>query len=528
MTDNALNTAFQQALRELDESRAIERMHARDGALWSDDPAVMRKVVHRLGWLTCVPQMTEELRRLVDTARIAERQGYEQALVVGMGGSSLWPEVVGRHLAGRRGLAVRVADSVHPRAIQEALQWSEQRKTLFVIATKSGGTIETISLYRVLRARFDNGAHFIAITDPGSGLEVLARDEGFRAVFLNPSDIGGRFSAGSLFGLVPAALSGVVIKDALARIDDMIQACRQTPARDNPGAELAAWMVAGQRIGRWHLRLAFGKDVRSFAAWVEQLIAESTGKLGHGILPVPGSFNAERADATEALAHSIVVTLSTFDAPDDLFAAQAEQQGVPTRSFVMPEAADLWAEIIRWEVATALAGKLLGINPFDEPDVSSAKAATAGILDGSRAPATPDRSREARKLADLKGMLKEELATLEADDYLAVLLYIAPVGPDRQRALGLREALQDRAAGAITVQFGPRYLHSTGQLHKGGPAKGRFVVVHDLDDIEEGGADDVAIPGGELTARKLLRAQMLGDIAVLKERGKPVELIALT
>ena len=523
MATDVMTDAVQAALRQLDETRAIDRLHGRDGSLWSDDNETAATIVKRLGWLTCVPTMSEQLGRLINFVRRAERRGYDRALIVGMGGSSLWPEVVGRHLAGHRGMALRVADSVHPRAIRESIAWCKEGKALFVIATKSGTTVETLSLYRVLRREFDDGSRFVAVTDPHSELARLAQEELFVETFLNPPDIGGRFSAASFFGLVPAALAGVVIKDALARIEDMLEACKAKPAQDNPGAELAAFLAAGHQQGHWHLRLAFGRDVRGFAAWVEQLVAESTGKHGTGLLPVPGAFKLADDARAGPLKHSIVASLCTFAQPGEKFARTCEEQGASVMSLVMPEAADLWAEVVRWEVGTALCGKLLGINPFDEPDVSAAKAATNAILDGSLTPVPADSERRARKLADISGMLKHDLSALAADDYLAVLLYIAPIGADRQRAASLREALQQRTNAAVTVQFGPRYLHSTGQLHKGGPDKGHFVVVHDLDGVDE----DVDIPHSELTALRLIRAQMQGDVAVLKERNKPVQMIVV-
>ncbi len=510
-----------QCLEELDEARAIDRMWGRDGKMWVDNEGDAAKIRNRLGWLFCVPTMHAAIERLVNLSRTAERRGFDRALIVGMGGSSLWPEVVGRHLGGHRGLKLRVLDCTHPEAIADAIAWASAGSSMFIIATKSGGTVETLSLYRILRDRFDDGSKFIAITDPGSKLTAIARREKFTEVFENPSDIGGRFSAGSFFGLVPAVLAGVVIKDAIARLDDALAECRLTPAADNPGAQLAAFLATGHRLGRSHLRLSFGKDVRGFAAWVEQLIAESTGKLGTGILPVPGRYSLAGDKAHASLKHSLIGSLATFDNPDDEFGMEAEDCGAPVTIQVMPEAADLWAEIVRWEVATALCGKLLGINPFDEPDVSAAKAATNAILAGEIEPAAADSEGKLRKLADLTRALADDLEALAADDYLAVLLYVAPAGSNRQRAASLREALQQRTRGAVTVQFGPRYLHSTGQLHKGGPAKGHFIVVEDLHRVGKDVAD-IAIAGSDFTTGELVRAQMQGDITVLKERGKPV------
>ena len=513
-------------LATLGRTKAIQRLWQRDGTLFSDDPAVQKSVRDRLGWLFAVQAMRDEVERLAVLARVVERHGYDRVLVIGMGGSSLWPEVIGRHLRGRRGLPIRVADSTHPEAVADVLEWCKAGKALVVVATKSGGTVETISVYRTLRPLHDDGQHYVAITDPGSSLERLAKAEGFRDIFLNPADIGGRFSAGSLFGLVPAVLAGVVLVDALLRTEDMLEACRDEDPRLNPGAQLGAFLAAAQQTGRWQLRLALGRDVRGFGGWVEQLIAESTGKRGTGLLPLLGGVDGEGEDLAHALRHSVVVGLTTFANPDEDFLTRATSAGVPVQHQVMPETADLWTEVVRWEVATAVCGVLLGINPFDEPDVTSAKQATNALLDGSGQPVAADKRIEVQALSEIPGILAEDLAGLAADDYLGVLCYLAPTPQTLQRLESLRQTLQARSAAAVTVQVGPRYLHSTGQYHKGGMPRGRFVVVHDFARLGSQ-VPDVAIPGAKFGFAELVRAQCEGDIAVLHARGKPVTVVAV-
>ncbi len=517
--------AVDAALDQLTALDAINRLWRRDGSLFSDDLEVQRKVRDRLGWLFSPPAMRESIERLTVLARTVERQGYQQVVVVGMGGSSLWPEVIGRHLAGRRGLPIRVADSTHPAAVADLLESARRTRTLFLIATKSGGTIETVSLYRALRSHFPDGRDYVAITDPGSSLEELARIEGFRDVFLGLADVGGRFSALSPFGLVPAVLAGVVVHDALERAMETAADCREPDPRLNPAARLAAVLAAGARTGRWQMRLVLGRDVRAFGGWIEQLIAESTGKAGQGILPVLGALGQGGTNLGAALRHAIVVGLSSFDHPDDDFAADCDDANVPGLRFVMPEVADLWTEVFRWEAATALVGVLSGINPFDEPDVSAAKAATAALLTGARQPATPDRELRVRRLVDIDTAIGDSIASLPADDYLAVLAFVAPDQGNLQRLETLRERLQARTAAAVVVAIGPRYLHSTGQLHKGGPPRGHFIVAHDLDRVARGELDDVPIPGADHGFATLIRAQAEGDVAVLAERGLPVTLV---
>ncbi len=522
----SIDTRIAEHLATLDRKHAIARLLQRDGNLFSDNVDVAKSVRNRLGWLFYVQAMKDEVERLVILARVVERQGYKQVLVIGMGGSSLFPEVVATHLQGRRGLPIRIVDTTHPEAIGSVIAWSRAQKTLFIVATKSGGTVEPISIYRTLRAIFPSGADFVAVTDPGSGLQTMAQEEGFRDIFLNPADIGGRFSAGSLFGLVPAALAGVVLHDAIARIEDMLVACTEDPAALNPGAQLGAFLAASHNMGRWQLRLSLGKDVRAFGGWIEQLIAESTGKHATGLLPVLGGVLGSGAELGAKLQHACVVSLTTFAHPDDEFVARAQEAGVPTQAFVMPEVDDLWTEIVRWEMATALCGLLLDINPFDEPDVTSAKTATNGLLSGTLAPVEPDRRVRIERFVEMPAALAPELAQLRADDYLAVLCYVQPTTQNLQRLESLRQALQAKTDAAVTVQIGPRYLHSTGQYHKGGMARGLFVVA---DDFGRFGVDvpDIAIPQASFSFAQLVTAQALGDVAVLKTRGKPVIAVEL-
>lgn len=521
-----LDRLVAQHLVRLGEMKAVQRLWQRDGSLFSDDPQVQRDVRNRLGWLFCVSAMRDQVERLAILARVVERQGYDRVLVIGMGGSSLWPEVIGRHLKGKRGLPIRIIDTTHPEAIADVLTWCQAGKPLFVYATKSGGTIEPLSIYRALRPHFDDGQHFVAITDPGSGLEKLAKDEQFREVFLNPPDIGGRFSATSLFGLVPAVLAGVVLKDALDRITEMLAACHDDDPRGNPGCQLGAFLAAAQQTGRWQVRLALGKDVRGFGGWVEQLVAESTGKQGNGLLPLVGGVDGEGPQLAQALRHAVVAGVTTFTHPDEDFATRATAAGLPMAVEVMPTPADIWTEVVRWQFATAICGLLLGINPFDEPDVTSAKVATQALLDGSQQPVAPQVRYEANHVRQLPDVLAPFLAGMDANDYVAVLAYLAPSERTLQQLEALRQALQARTPAAVTVQVGPRYLHSTGQFHKGGPAKGRFVVVHDFARFGTS-VPDVAIPGSPFGFAQLVRAQAEGDVAVLTARGKPVAVVTL-
>jgi glucose-6-phosphate isomerase len=518
---NALDQRMTEHLARLQAEHAVTRLWQRDSSLFSADVHVQKAIRDRLGWLFHIDAMRTQVERLAVLARVVARLNFDRVLVVGMGGSSLWPEVLGKHLKGKRGLPIRIIDSTHPEAIADVIAWGKQGQPLFVIATKSGGTIETISTYRALRQIWNDGGHFLAITDPGSSLEALAQAEGFRDTFLNPSDIGGRFSAGTLFGLVPAALAGVVLHDALDRMADVLESCHDEDLLANPGAQLGAFLAAAHDVGRWQLRLALGPDVNGFGAWIEQLIAESTGKLGNGLLPMTGELPESGDELAAKMAHAVVVGLTTFAAPDQDFLTRAIDADVPSQAYVLPEVADLWTEVVRWEAATAFCGMLLGINPFDEPDVSAAKAATAGLLNGTLQPVAPDRALTVRSLTLIPDLMADELAALTSDDYLAVLAWMPGSAQNQQRLEKLRQALQARTGAAVVVQIGPRYLHSTGQFHKGGIKRGNFLFIDDFSRLE-GAVPDIAIPGQPFGFATLVRAQADGDVAVLKARGKPV------
>jgi hypothetical protein len=305
----------------------------------------------------------------------------------------------------------------------------------------------------------------------------------------------------------------------------MLEACREPDPALNPGASLGAWLAACADDDRYLLRLSLSRDVRGFGAWIEQLVAESTGKQGHGVLPLPGGVDGEGDILAARLRHCAVAGVATFAHPDDGFVLRCQSAEVPDHTVVMPEAADLWGEVVRWEFATAACGFLLGINPFDEPDVSSAKAATQAILSGSAQAPSGVRHLEIPSPSALTAALAPDLAQLGADDYVAVLAYLPPTPSQLQRLDALKTALQSKTAAAVTVQIGPRYLHSTGQLHKGGPARGLFVV---LTDLHRTGLGDVAVPGATYTFGELARAQCDGDVWVLQQRGKAVVVADLT
>ena len=477
----------------------IEGIWARDPAVWGpgeDDPR------NRLGWLDLPERMAADVARLEDF--VAEGPGISTVALLGMGGSSLAPEVFARILGPAPGRPVlEVADSTHPAEVIGLTGRLDLERTAWIVSSKSGTTIETMSLYRHFRALRDKGDAFIAITDPGTPLETLAGDEDFGEVFLNPPDIGGRFSALSLFGLVPAALTGVDLDRLLA---GAATAKKASGPDAEPGTNSA--LVIGTAIaelakqGRNKLTWVVSEAIESFGDWVEQLIAESTGKNGTGICPIVG----EPIAPPEAYGDDrVFVHLSLAGDPvHDDFTSALRSAGHPVVSGELPDASALGAEMFRWEVATAVAGAVLGINAFDQPDVEAAKQGARDALASADEKEWPNES-------------PEELFAGTGPGELVALLAFAPRTPATEAAVArARTKLVTSRGIATSAGFGPRYLHSTGQLHKGGPKGVRALVV--LDEP----AEDVPIPGSDHGFAALVTAQALGDAEALVKAGRRV------
>jgi glucose-6-phosphate isomerase len=417
-------------------------------------------------WARAAREAPGQWHAFADLAARARRDGLTRTLVCGLGGSSLTARVLA---AAFRAPDLRVLDTTAPRAVLAAAREADATPTLFVIASKSGTTAETDAHYRFLAARA-RPEQFMAITDPGSALEGLARTRGFRAIVHAPPDVGGRYSALTAFGLVPAALAGIDGAELLRRVE-----------RVDPGAARALGaQIAGDAIaGRDKLALEPPAPVAALATWVEQLVAESSGKDGRGVIPLVGDPHAAaRADTR----------LITDFSADPL---------------------DLGAEFMRWAHLTAALCERLGVNPYDQPDVDEAKALTRAVLARAHAPLAPPITLSPAALA----------AAARPGDYLALLLYMA--GPPDGLA-ELRSAWSRATGIATTVGYGPTYLHSTGQLHKGGPNTGLFLVVTVDDD------EDAEIPGLPFTFGRLQRAQALGDVAALQHRGRRVAYVHLS
>jgi glucose-6-phosphate isomerase len=519
--DGPFAQAFDDACARLDRMAFADAIWKRDLSIWPPDATAQASVATRLGWLDALdfiePQLTR-LRTLADSVREA---GFTDVVLLGMGGSSLAPEVLRQVLGSGPGYPrFRMLDSVDPQAVRSTLDLPAS--SLFIVASKSGSTIEPNALAaearrRVMAGGLEWGSRAIAITDEGSSLHTRAVAERWRDVFVNPSDIGGRYSALSFFGMVPAALLGADLDGLLRRARAMVDACRQPLTAHNPGLLLGAVMAAGEKVGRDKLTLLLPERLASLGLWVEQLVAESTGKAGRGVVPIAGEPDALCQGEDRVAVHV------------QLGAAPHKSAGdVPTLSIDMPDELSIGAEFFRWEFATAAAGALMGVNPFDEPNVTQAKEATRRLLDlhaaqkrlpQPEAHAAIHHARLTLSAAALDALngapATAFLRVLRRRDYLGVLAYLPPDDSQFEAALSAFRVAAGSTTGRATMfGYGPRYLHSTGQLHKGGADNGVFIV------ITAGGFEDLGVPGESYSFGILEQAQALGDFQSLERSGR--------
>ena len=443
----------------------VERIWERDASLWTGGDEA-----RWLGWLDEPARMAEDVALLEQfAADVSDR--IDAVVLLGMGGSSLAPEVI------RRTFGVdtfHVLDTTHPQAIRDLEARIDVDRTLFLSSSKSGSTLETRSHTDYFWSLHPDGSSFAAVTDPGSELERLAAERGFAATFAGVASIGGRYSALSPFGMVPAALMGVDVERLLLRTSEMVEACRF--GEGNPGLELGSSLGESWREGRD--KVLINPTPGGFGLWAEQLIAESTGKQGKGLVPCPGE---------------------TEPGPDRQ--PQEVRAGDPY---------EVGQEFFRWEFATAVAGSILGIDPFDQPDVQAAKDKTNAILASGAEPSV-----------DPVGSAEELFAGAQPGDYVAILGFVNPTEENERRLSALADRARAATGCVVTHGFGPRYLHSTGQLHKGGPNTGNFLQVVDST------GDEIPIPNREFGFGKLIRAQAMGDFESLSERGRRVARVRL-
>jgi transaldolase/glucose-6-phosphate isomerase len=525
-------------LEQMEREGFAAKLHARDTSLWSADTETQEAIKKRLGWLTVAEKMTDvcdDLDSFADEIRGAD---YRNVVLLGMGGSSLAPEVLRSSFGVRDGFPdLVVLDTTDPASIRAVENALDPTKALFLVASKSGTTVEVLSLLayfmeRVKAAKSAVGENFVAITDEGTPLQDLARQHRFRRVFTNPSDIGGRYSALSYFGLVPAAFIGADVAKLVDRgltIAEASASCVAAP--DAPGLWLGATLGELALAGRDKLTLAVSPEIASFGAWVEQLIAESTGKGGKGILPVDGeTLGDPSAYGDDRL--FVHLRLDGDDSLDDAI-GRLSAAGHPLVTLHLGDAYDLGGEFFRWEVATATAGAILGINPFDEPNVAESKENTHRLLEtyrsqGALPEGRPQLQEDGIALfaeeagADLTQALASFLRQVRPGDYIAVAAYLDRTPATEAALQSMRLAMRDGTRAATTLGYGPRYLHSTGQLHKGGGDNGVFILLT-ADD-----PDDLEVPRQPYTFGVLKRAQAMGDLEALQRRGRRVVHIHLS
>jgi len=511
------------ALAEVKADDVIARVWKHDHTVWKPQPT---EITNRLGWLRIAEAMMENVPRMETLATDLQEAGYTHVLLLGMGGSSLAPELFSKVFGAQsNGLSLAVLDSTDPGAVLSQAGQLDPARAFFVVATKSGGTAETLSFFKFFYNRVVDavgveraGEHFVAVTDPGSKLVDIATRYKFRACFLNDPNIGGRFSALSYFGLLPAALVGVDVACLLDRAMAMTCGCEPSvPVVDNPGACLGAILGELAKSGRDKVTFAISPAIESFGDWVEQLVAESTGKEGVGILPV----------VREPLGTVGVYSLDRLfvhirldgDATHDADLAALEAVGHPVMRFNLHDVYDLGGQFFLWELATAVACHRLGINPFDQPNVESAKVQARKMIAEYKEKGTlPDVSPAPLTAEALEGFL----ARANSGDYVTLQAYVQPT-PQTDAALAeLRLKLRDRYRLATTVGYGPRFLHSTGQLHKGDGGNGLFIQFTHDSQQDADIPDEAGRPESAMTFGVLIAAQALGDRQALLDNDRRV------
>ena len=532
-----LRGAVEQAAAAWEANNNVNRFWQKDASLWTQDGEEKW-----LGWINIVERQQNDLAAFAALAADVKAAGFKSVLLLGMGGSSLCPEVLSVTFGQQVGFPeLHIVDSTNPAQVKAARDKVNLAETLVIVASKSGSTLEPNVLKQYFFEEMQKavgadkaGSHFLAITDPGSRMEQVAKADGFRAIFYGDPTIGGRFSALSNFGVVVATVAGLDFTKLLAEAAKAVASAKLAP-KDNPAVQLGLLMGTAANAGRDKITIFTSPEIYDLGAWMEQLIAESTGKLGKGITPVdreaiaaPGVYGSDRIFAYVRLK-------GTADSSQDAQVAAIEAAGHPVIHIEIEDLYEIFGQLFAWEVATAAAGAVMGINPFNQPDVESAKietrALTAAYEQTGRLPerqpvmvdagiavfateAYAAKLKAAAPAQTLAGLLKAHLNQIHAGDYFAALAYL-PMFPEHEAAIqAFRHKVRDAKRVATCLGFGPRFLHSTGQDSKGGPNTGVFLQ------ITSDHAVDVAIPGQKYSFGVVIDAQAAGDFAVLEARGR--------
>lgn len=545
------NSKIAKALIKLEKKDIVQRIWERDPTVWKTEMEFDGLIKNRLGWLFLPATMkknTEEINSFVDEVR---NDGFEYSVVLGMGGSSMCPEVCRETFGIKEGyMKLFVLDSTDPKTVLEIERSIDISKTLFIVSSKSGGTIEVDSFFRyffdkVKKANPENpGRQFTAVTDPDTMLQKTANENNFRKIFTNPADIGGRYSALSFFGLVPAALIGIDIKKFLKNAEDMMNNCMQLQVEKNYGLIIGA--IAGElskkKAGRNKLTFILPEKIKSFGYWVEQLIAESTGKEGQGIIPVEGE-EKDKANCYDDDRLFVNMKFGKEKKTDKKNIAGLKRADFPMIEIELNDVYDLGGQFYLWEYATAVMGCVLGINPFDEPNVKESKDNTGEVLKyfeaENKLPETIPNATEdnlslffedeifkkklpnSKKISkwNLKDYLEFFMKQKESGDYVAIMAYIQSNNINQKYLQKIRELIKTKLKAATTLGYGPRFLHSTGQLHKGGANNGMFIQI-----VPEDTAD-AEIPGKPYTFGVLKQSQAIGDYeSLLKHKRRTLKI----
>jgi len=510
-------------LGRISDENVVARIWAHDATVWSRN---QDEIVNRLSWLDLPESMQSRIPRITAFVDAVRHDEYTHAVVLGMGGSSLAPDVFARMFDAKRGFPqLRVLDSTHPEAVRQATAQLPLEHTLFIVTTKSGTTGETLALFRyfyrqlaALGRSVPVGNHFVAITDPNTPLVSLASSHGFRDIFLNDPNLGGRYSALSFFGLIPAALLGIDLEALLQNARDTAQLCSaEIPDTDNPAVQLGALLAASALSGHDKATLLLSEQISPLADWIEQLIAESTGKQGKGIVPV---LETVQGDSFASSRDRAVFAIRVGEDPtQDSQVRRLAQIGLPIAQVCLDSIRDLPGQFFVWEFATAVACHILGVHPFNQPNVESAKQWARNAVEESRT--TGHRLDSSSQPISLD-VCSQFLADIAPGDYVAIHAYLPPSQPLTEALQSLQIALRASTSAAVTIGYGPRFLHSTGQLHKGDRGNGHFIQ------LVSSSLPDVAIPdsagsdASSLTFGALITAQAVGDRQALTAAGRPV------
>jgi glucose-6-phosphate isomerase len=538
-------SSIDNSLMKLKTDRIVQRIWEKDFTVWSKEPT---EITNRLGWLNSADVSLELADEICDFVESVKQDGIKNALLLGMGGSSLAPEVFSKTFGSKKDyLNLEVLDSTHPEVVHEYAGKFKPEETLYVVSTKSGGTVETFSFMKFFYNNTLNkvgkekaGKHFIAITDPGSGLETVAKDLKFRKIFLNDPNIGGRYSALSLFGIVPAALIGADIKKILNDADAMVLKSKNSNCSfkgDNTPAILGVVTGHLAQEGRDKITFITSPQLFHFGNWVEQLIAESTGKIGKGILPVVGE-NVLNVKDYSSDRFFVNLKLAGENSNDD-FVKKLINEGHPVIGIELNDVYELGGEFFRWEMATVIAGWILGIQPFDQPDVEAAKILARKLLAEYSESGTlpqPEPNLELNNIKVYSGYKSKDITSLikklagsddksfraKGNEYIAIQSYMKS-SEAADNLLGvLRTNLQAKYKAAVTVGYGPRFLHSTGQLHKGDAGKGLFIQLIADSKMNVSIPDNAGDEKSVMSFGTLIKAQAFGDRQALIDKGRNV------